>query len=303
MQSEFNLPKVELHPNLERAISPALISQTAHEKKADINFISDDKGYYVLRNATHFLEVSEAATSMLIKSMDFYALTHVVLNQSAAYGVVFTEAFISPDFCRQAKLDPWCKYLSAIQEAAQEAEKAHGNVMKQNVTCIRHFVPDSDQKSALCTAETSGNFICGFGIGCAETFGVRANYLYSFDMVREARPRLTTHAGEWGGAEGVGQAIFGRKVERLLHGMQVIDDSHLLDWVFARDITLEVCHGSNAGLGIYPDTHAHPIEKLQNQGVNITVSTDDTHFSYGYNQRICDLVLRFCLGQGRPPLH
>ena len=210
--------------------------------------------------------------------MDFYRLTRAVLDQSEAHAVVYTEAFLSPDFCGYVELGPWREYLSAIQEAAQEAEKAHGIVMKGSVTCIRHFVPDKAKHAAFCAAETSGDFICGFGMGGAETIEVQANYLYSFDMAREAGLCLTTHAGEAGGAESVRQAIFDLKVERLGHGVQVIEDSHLLDEVIARKITLEVCPGSNVALGIYPDTHSHPIEKLRNLGVNILVSTDDPPF-------------------------
>ena len=66
---------------------------TTSVNTSDINLISDDKGFYVLRNATYFLEVYEAAASVLIKSMDFYPLTRVVLNQSVACRVVYTRDF------------------------------------------------------------------------------------------------------------------------------------------------------------------------------------------------------------------
>ena len=278
MQTEFDMHKVELHLHLEGAAPPTLIRQIAHEKKADIDGIFDEQGHYVFRDFAHFLAVYETATSVLTEPMDFYRLTRAVLDQSATHGVIYTEAFLSPDFCGQARLGPWREYLSAIQEAAQESEKEHGIVMKGIVTCIRHFGPDKAKKAALCAAETAGDFICGFGMGGAETFGVQEDYIYSFDMAQEAGLRLTTHAGEWGGAESVRQAVFDLKVERLGHGVQTIDDPQLLDEVIARDITFEVCPGSNIALGIYPDTHSHPIEKLRNRGVNVTVSTDDPPF-------------------------
>ena len=143
---------------------------------------------------------------------------------------------------------------------------------------IRHFGPDKAKNATFCAAETSGEFICSFGIGGAETFEVQANYLYSFDMAREAGLSLKTNAGAWVGAESVRQAIFDQKVERLGHGVQVIEDSHLFNEVIDRNITLEVCPESNVALGIYPDTHSHPIEKLRILGVNVTVSTDDPPF-------------------------
>ena len=272
------MPIVELHLHLEGAAPPTLIRQIAHQKKVDIDGIFDDRGYYVFHDFTHFLGVYEAATSVLTEPMDFYRLTRAVLDQSAAHGVAYTEAFLSLDFCGQAKLGPWREYLSAIQEAAQKAKKSHGIVMKGIVTCIRRLGPDKAKNAALCAAETSGHSICGFGMGGAETFGVQADYLYSFDMAREAGLRLTTHAGEWGGAESVLQAIFDLKVERVGHGVQVIEDSHLIDEVIEYDITLEVCPGSNFALGINPDTNSYPIKKLWNLGLNVTVLTDDPPF-------------------------
>lgn len=278
MQSEFTMPKVELHLHLEGAAPPALIQQMAHEKKVDIKGIFDQNGHYVFRDFTHFLAVYEAATSVLTQPLDFYRLTRAVLEQSAAHGVIYTEAFLSPDFCGQAELGPWREYLFAIQEAAADAEKSFGIVMKGIVTCIRHFGPQKAKKASLCAAETAGDFICGFGMGGAETFGVQSDYLYSFDMAREAGLRITTHAGEWGGPESVRQAVFDLNAERLGHGVQVAEDPHLVDELIARDITLEVCPGSNVALKIYPDIRSHPIAKLRDRGVKVTVSTDDPPF-------------------------
>ena len=97
-------------------------------------------------------------------------------------------------------------------------------------------------------------------------------------MAREAGLRLTSHAGEWGGAESVRQVLFDLNVERLGHGVQVIDDDALVDEVIAREVTLEVCPGSNVVLGVYPSLSEHPIEQLRARGVKVTVSTDDPPF-------------------------
>ena len=114
------MPKVELHL-LEGAAPPALIQQMAHEKKVDIKGIFDQKVITCFA-ISHFLAVYEAATSVLTQPLDFYRLTRAVLEQSATHGVIYTEAFLSPDFCGQAELGPWREYLSAIQEAATDAK-------------------------------------------------------------------------------------------------------------------------------------------------------------------------------------
>lgn len=115
-------------------------------------------------------------------------------------------------------------------------------------------------------------------MGGAETVGTQGDYAYSFNLAREAGLRLTTHAGEWGGAESVRQAINDLKVERLGHGIQVIEDHSLVQEVIERDITLEVCPGSNVALSIFPNVKSHPIAELREMGVKVTVSTDDPPF-------------------------
>ncbi|MAT89022.1 MAG: adenosine deaminase, partial [Aestuariivita sp.] len=172
----------------------------------------------------------------------------------------------------------WYDYLAAIEEAAMEAENEWGIETKGIVTCIRHFGPKKARNAALCAAETTGDFIVGFGMAGAETVGKQGDYVYSFDLAREAGLKLTTHAGEWGGAESVRQAIKDLNVERLGHGVQVIEDIALVQEIIERDITLEICPGSNIALSIFPDIKSHPIAKLRNMGVKVTVSTDDPPF-------------------------
>ena len=132
--------------------------------------------------------------------------------------------------------------------------------------------------SALCAAETAGDWIVGFGIAGDEMKGKPKDFRYSFDMAREAGLRLTAHAGEWGGAQSVADAIDDLKVERIGHGVHAINDLGLVDRLAEKQITLEVCPGSNVTLGVYPHLEQHPIEKLRERGVKVTVSTDDPPF-------------------------
>jgi len=271
-------PKIELHLHLEGGAPPSFIRQLSKEKGIDISGIFDEDGHYLFRDFTHFLSVYEAATSVLTSPADFCRLTKAVLEQSAQNGVIYTEAFLSPDFCGGADVTAWRDYLGAIEDAASEAEKEWGITMRGIITCIRHFGPEQAKSAALCAAETAGDFIRGFGMGGDETVGTQGDYAYSFDLAREAGLKLTTHAGEWGGSESVRQAISDLNVERLGHGVQVIVDPALVQEVIERGITLEVCPGSNVALSIFPKVKSHPIASLREKGVKVTVSTDDPPF-------------------------
>ena len=266
-------PKVELHLHLEGAADPAFIRGLAAEKSVDTQKIFDKSGAYKYDSFNEFLAVYEAATFALKSPEDFKRLTQSVLENLAEHNVVYAETFVSPDFCGGRDVGAWREYLEAMQEAHVE-----GVTLKGIVTCIRHFGPDKARETARCAAETAGDWIVGFGMGGAEDVGAVADFARAFDMAREAGLRLTSHAGEWGGAQSIWDTLEDLKVERVGHGVQAIDDPKLVDYLVETGIVLEVNPGSNIALGVYANLAQHPIAKLRDAGVKVTVSTDDPPF-------------------------
>jgi adenosine deaminase len=273
-----SIPKIELHLHLEGGAPPAFIRGIAKEKSVDLSGIFREDGSYAYKDFWHFLTVYEAATSVLTTPEDYARLTRAVLEESAEHGVVYSETFISPDFCGGGDISAWREYLHAIEETATKAEAELGIILRGIVTPIRHFGPEKSRPIARCAAETVGSFITGFGIAGDELVGKPKDFLWAFDCAREAGLRLTAHAGEWGGAESVRDAIRDLRVERIGHGVQAITDLALVDEIAEAGITLECCPGSNVFLGVFPTWRDHPIEKLRDRGVKVTVSTDDPPF-------------------------
>jgi adenosine deaminase len=272
------MPKIELHLHLEGAAPPAFIRGLAKEKRMDIGGIFDEQGNYKYKDFWDFLKVYEAATSTLKSPEDYARLTLAVLEQSAASGVVYSETFLSPDFCGGRDIGAWREYLHAIREAADQAERDMGITLRGIITCIRHFGPEKARETALCAADTAGDWIVGFGIAGDEKVLAPKDFRWSFDCAREAGLRLTAHAGEWGGPQSVRDAVNDLGVERIGHGVRAIEDLALVDELAERGIVLEVCPGSNVALGVYPDLRRHPIGQLYQRGVKVTVSTDDPPF-------------------------
>lgn len=273
-----DLPKIELHLHIEGAAPPSFIRGLAKEKSVDLSGIFAGDGSYAYRDFRDFLKVYEAATTVLTTPEDYARLTRAVLAESAASGVVYTEAFLSPDFCGGRDVGAWREYLAAIREAADEAERADGIVLRGIVTCIRHFGPEKARETALCAAETSGDWVVGFGIAGDEAMGRPKDFAWAFDAAREAGLQLTAHAGEWAGPESVRAALDDLGVRRIGHGVRAIEDAALVERLAEDGVVLEVCPGSNIALGLYPDWQTHPIDRLRAAGVAVTVSTDDPPF-------------------------
>lgn len=272
------LPKVELHLHFEGAAPPAFIRGLAKEKNLDIARIFTPDGGYAYRDFWHFLEVYEAACTTLQTPEDFHRLALAVLEDRARDGVIYAETFLSPDFCGGGDVSAWREYLHAIEDAAAIGERDMGITLKGIVTCIRHFGPEKSRASALCAAETKGDFLTGFGIaGDEKQFNPR-DFTWAFDCAREAGLRLTAHAGEWGGPDSVRDALDYLKPERIGHGVRAIEDLALVDRLAEDGIVLEVCPGSNVFLGLYPGFAQHPVDRLRDREVKVTLSTDDPPF-------------------------
>ena len=270
------MKKIELHLHLEGAAPPSFIRGLAAEKNIDLSGIFGEEGHYAYRDFDEFLRIYEAATSVLQTPQDFARLLAEVLERSAEQGVIYTELFVSPEFCGGADLSAWRDYLAAMSEVAIRM-RAQGIDSRGIVTCIRHFGPDRARASAICAAETAGEWITGFGMGGAEAVGRATDYSWSFDCAREAGLGLTCHAGEWGGPDSIRDAL-ALGVSRIGHGVRVAEDPALVRDLAARGTVLEICPGSNIALGIWPDWSAHPIARLLDAGVKVTVSTDDPPF-------------------------
>lgn len=275
-----DIKKIELHLHLEGAAPPGFIRGLAAEKQTDLAQIFDERGNYRYRDFADFLRVYEAATSVITSPQDYARLLREVLQNCGEQGAVYAELFVSPEFCGGGDLSAWRDYLGALEEVATEM-RAHGIDSRAILTAIRHFGPERARKSAICAAETGSEdgtaWVAGFGMGGAETVGHAGDFAWSFDCAREAGLGLTCHAGEWAGPQSI-RDVLGLGVSRIGHGVHAVQDAELMRDLADRGIVLEVCPGSNIALGIYPDWQAHPIARLADAGVRVTVSTDDPPF-------------------------
>ncbi|WP_370515349.1 adenosine deaminase [Paracoccus sp. S-4012] len=286
------IPKLELHLHLEGAAPPAFIRGLAAEKGVDLSAIFDPSGAYTYTDFPDFLRVYEAATSVIRGPEDYARLLAVVLETAAAEGAVYLETFVSPEFCGGADRAAWRDHVAAMAEVA--ARLAPEIESRAIITPIRHFGPERARKTALCAAETASEdrsgWVAGFGLGGAETYGEPGDFAWSFDCAREAGLGLTCHAGEWRGPESVRAAWRDLGVSRIGHGVRAVEDPALVRDLAEAGVTLEVCPGSNVALGLYPSVAAHPIARLADAGVRVTVSTDDPPFFHTTLRREYDAL-------------
>ncbi|MTH76237.1 adenosine deaminase [Paracoccus aestuariivivens] len=283
-----SVKKVELHLHLEGAAPPTFIRGMAAEKHQQLRGVFDDQGRYSYGDFNDFLRVYEAATSVVQGPADYARLLSAVLNECGEQGAIYVELFVSPEFCGGGDLSAWRDHLGAMEEVAN-AYALSGVESRAVLTCIRHYGPELAKKTAICAAETAGGWVTGLGLAGAEDVGQPKDFAWAFDCAREAGLGLTAHAGEWRGAQSVRDAL-DLGVTRIGHGIRAIEDPELVRDLAEREITLEVCPGSNVALGVVRDWSSHPIARLADAGVRVTVSTDDPPFFHTSLTREYDML-------------
>ena len=269
-----SFPKTELHLHLEGAAPVEFIAEQSRKKNIDISHVMDGE-FYKWQDFNDFLKTYEAVMSVLITPQDFADLTKAVLRESASQGVKYTEIFLGSILMADNDPVKWKDMLDAIEEATNEMEAECDIVARFIPVIVRHFGVERAEETARLVAKHRTQRLTGFGMAGAEDFERPQDFVKAFAIAGDAGYGLTVHAGEWCDPASIKQSIETLNVTRLGHGVRAIEDASLIDLIKEKDIHLEVCPGSNVSLGASKSWEDHQIHSLRDQGVSISISTDD----------------------------
>ncbi len=117
--------------------------------------------------------------------------------------------------------------------------------------------------------------LAGVDLHGVETLPTHPDTAAVWARLRAAGKVTKCHAGEFGGAARVREAIEVLGVTRIQHGVQAVGDPAVVQLAADRGVTFDVCPISNVGLRVVPSIAAHPLRELRAAGIRCTVSTDD----------------------------
>jgi len=173
---------------------------------------------------------------------------------------------------------PYPALIETIARAMRDAEAKTGVVGRIVLVAIRHFGAGAAERVAREAERHPHPFVVGMGLAGEESFGEPIDFRPAFEIARGAGLRLTAHAGEHRGAAHVRATVRDLQVERVGHGVRVIEDPAVMAEIRDRGVTLEVCPHSNLALGLYPSLAAHPVRRLIDAGLKVTLNSDDPPF-------------------------
>ncbi|GAB2175766.1 adenosine deaminase [Dongia sp. agr-C8] len=278
------LPKAELHLHIEGSLEPELMFRLAAKNGVKLPYRSVEEvvAAYNFDNLQSFLDLYYMAAGVLLHREDFAALTEAYFDRLAADGGVYAEIFFDPQTHTDRGV-PFGEALGGVLDGMATAEKRHGIRSKIIICCLRHLGEEPGLKM-LAQAEPFLDKIAGLGLDSSEVGFPPADFERLFAAARDKGLRLVAHAGEEGPAAFVRDALDVLKVERIDHGIRAIDDDALIRRLAEEGTTLTVCPLSNVRLCTVKTLAEHPLRRLYEAGVKVTINSDDPAYFGGYLQ-------------------
>jgi adenosine deaminase len=280
--SSQDVAKVDLHVHLEGTISPEMMRRLSARNGLPIprGLLRDDRFYWMddgtaASALTAFLRAYDGATSVIRTPEDYTDLTYDYLMRAASEKCIYVEMTISPDHGRMAGIS-YPDMLTAIEAGYLRAREETGTEMRLISTCVRHYGPTAALKVGQVTRDHPHPLVTGFGMAGDENSYTVGDFQPAFDI--SGLPRRTAHAGEAAGPESIRAARDVLGVTRFGHMVRIVDDIDLMKKMTALPAVPEVCVSSNIALKVYPDYASHPLRRMFDAGLKVTLGSDDPTF-------------------------
>lgn len=277
-QKEFvtRVPKVELHLHLEGAIPLETLLRFIRRAgtEPEIRTVDELRRRLAYPDFQAFLDTWVWKNTFIAAEDDFDGITYDVLADLHAQNVPYVEMHYSPGDYRDRGFTV-ADVTEAVLAGASRARRDFG------VRCnlILDLLWGANVEAAWGWLEEAtpflGRGVVGVGLGGSEQKSPARAYAELYAEAGKRGFRLTAHAGEALGPEAVWGVIDELGVERIGHGVRACEDPALVEVLKERRLPLEVCVTSNVKTGVYPSVTAHPIRSLFEQGLAVTVNSDD----------------------------
>jgi len=209
-----------------------------------------------------------------LKSPDDYELiTYRLMQQLKAENVLHAEVYVSVGVCLWRKQD-FTAIFEGLERGRERGEKEFGGSLLWIFDAVRQFGPEAAQAVFELAARYRDRNVVAIGIGGDELKAPPELFREQYAYAAAQGLRLTAHAGESAGPESIWGAL-NLGAERIGHGLTASQDPELIEELAQRQVPVEICLTSNLRTGCCLHLRDHPIRKYFEQGLMITLNSDD----------------------------
>lgn len=276
------LPKAELHLHLEGTILPATLVELSQRHDTRPLTLLQAEALYCFSDFTGFLNAFKAVSERLLTPEDYELAAWRMAERLAEQGIVHAEVYISVGVIYHwHNSDPDCFDLifAGLERARVRAARELGLSLYWILDAVRHFPLDEAEQVFRKAAQLRANHpsVVGIGLGGDERRTGSAPFRALYAEAKAAGLRLTNHAGETTGPEAIWEAL-SIGSERIGHALRVLEDPSLVQELRVRNTPLEMNPTSNIRTGVCGSLAAHPLRKCFDEGLLVTINSDDPAF-------------------------
>jgi adenosine deaminase len=276
-------PKVDLHRHLEGSLRVESLKEIAAQHGISL----PDRDFHALvqmqpsdtLNFSTFLSKFQTLRQFYRSPEVIERITREAVEDAAHDSIIYLELRFTPVALGRLQGFSAARVMDWVAQSAQEAARACGITVKLIASINRHEPVEIAEEVARLAAERIDLGIIGLDLAGNEAQFPALPFAGIFREARESGLHITVHAGEWGGVENIREAIEVFGAERIGHGVRVMDDPMVVDLAKERGTTFEVCVTSNYQSGVVPALIDHPLPRMINAGINVTLNTDDPSIS------------------------
>jgi adenosine deaminase len=277
-----NPPTAELHVHVEGTLEPAAVVALAARNKVSIPVTDPGEllARYRFDDLQSFLDLHYANLSVLRTGQDFFELATSYLDRARACNVVRAEIFFDPQ-THISNGVPLPAVMEGLSAAIRDSERTH----QISAGLIMCFLRDRGAEAAAQMLSAILPFRADIiGVGLDSTEIGYPPQLFADVYARAAAEdlHLVAHAGEEGGPETVAAALDVLHVERVDHGIRAMEDPDLVKRLRDQRVPLTVCPLSNVCLRVVDTLADHPLPAMLEQGLLVTINSDDPAYFGGY---------------------
>jgi adenine deaminase len=276
------LPKAELHVHIEGTLEPELAFRLAakHGVALPYKSVAELRRAYQFSDLQSFLDIYYAGAAVLRDADDFYHLTREYLDRAYADGVVHAEIFFDPQ-THAARGVVLATVLEGINRALREATQAWG-MSHGLILCFLRHLSATQAMQTLEEALPHKQHLAGVGLDSAESGHPPHKFTAVFERARAEGLPAVAHAGEEGPPGYIIEALDLLHVRRIDHGVRCEEDHALVRRLARERMPLTVCPLSNLRLRVVERLEDHNLKRLLDQGLCVTVNSDDPAYFGGY---------------------
>ena len=279
------LPKVELHRHLEGSLRLQTMLDVANAhgitlpdsifRLSDMVQVQDEDPLTFQNFLAKFNTLR-----LFYKSPDvIHRVTREAVEDAARDNVRYMELRFTPVALSRAERFPLHDVMDWVCTSAAAAAEEHGVQVRLIASVNRHESPELAEQVAWLAAAHIDDGIVGMDLAGNEAEFSAEPFAPIFAEAKQAGLHLTIHAGEWAGADNVREAIEKVGAERIGHGVRVLENENVVALARERGTTFEVCVTSNYQSGVVPALSNHPLPRMLQADLDITLNTDDPSVS------------------------